>query len=233
MPTQTAFSQERRYADLDLDRTHGCIRDRAHAHSEDGGLAVLYGNLATDGCIVKSGAVDPDNLHFRGPAIVFESENDVANAIQGGGVLPGQVVIVRYEGPKGGPGMQEMSKPAGYLKGQGLDTVCALVTDGRFSGSNSGLSIGHVSPEAAAGGAIALIEDGDLIEIDVPTRSITLLVDQDELARRRVAMEARGRQAWKPTTRHRVVSKALRAYAALVTSAATGAVRDVDQVEAR
>jgi dihydroxy-acid dehydratase len=225
------FSQSRRYSHLDLDRSAGVVRDPAHAFSQDGGLAVLYGNLAPDGCIVKTAGVDPGVLTYAGRAIVFESENAAAIGILGGKVQPGHVVIIRYEGPRGGPGMQEMLKPTGLLKAKGLATTCALVTDGRFSGATSGLSIGHVSPEAASGGLLALVEEGDEIRIDIPGRSIHLAVPEGELARRREAMLARGTAAWKPSQpRQRLESKALRAYARFATSAAFGAVRDVDAV---
>jgi dihydroxy-acid dehydratase len=229
--TTEPFSQSRRYPTLDLDRAAGVVRDAAHAFSQDGGLAVLYGNLAPDGCIVKTAGVDRSVLAFEGRAIVFESENAAAIGILGGRVQPGHVVVIRYEGPRGGPGMQEMLKPTGLLKGKGLATTCALVTDGRFSGATSGLSIGHVSPEAASGGAIALVEDGDQVVIDIPNRTIALAVPQAELARRREAMTARGKDAWRPSQpRQRLDSKALRAYARFATSAAFGAVRDVDAV---
>src|SRR5216684_3092778 len=211
----------------DLDRAGGVIRDAAHAYSRDGGLAVLYGNLAQDGCIVKTAGVDPGNLVFSGPARVLESQDAAVEAILGGKVAPGEVVVIRYEGPRGGPGMQEMLYPTSYLKSKGLGKACALVTDGRFSGGTSGLSIGHVSPEAAEGGTIALIEDGDRIAIDIPSRSIRLDVPEDALARRRAAMEARGARAWQPSSRNRQVSTALQAYAALTTSAARGAIREV------
>src|SRR5512139_1521503 len=228
--TTEPFSQSRRYPDLDLDRSAGVVRNPAHAFSQDGGLAVLYGNLAPDGCIVKTAGVDPGVLTFSGRAIVFESENAAAIGILGGKVQPGHVVIIRYEGPRGGPGMQEMLKPTGLLKGKGLATTCALVTDGRFSGATSGLSIGHVSPEAASGGPLALVEDGDEIRIDIPGRAIQLAVPDEELTRRREAMLARGPAAWTPSQpRQRLESKALRAYARFATSAAFGAVRDVDQ----
>ena len=227
------FSQSNRYAELDLDRSQGCIRDVEHAYSQDGGLAVLYGNIAVDGCIVKTAGVDASILTFSGPARVFESQEAAVEAILGDRIRPGDVVVIRYEGPRGGPGMQEMLYPTSYLKSKGLGKVCALITDGRFSGGTSGLSIGHVSPEAAEGGAIALVEEGDRIEIDIPSRSIRLAVSDEELAQRRAAMEARGAQAWKPVQRDRPVSAALRAYAAMTTSAANGAVRDVSQVERR
>jgi dihydroxy-acid dehydratase len=231
VPTTAAFSQARRYPDLDLDRAAGCIRDRAHAFSQDGGLAVLYGNLAEDGCIVKTAGVDASILTFTGRARVFESQDAAVAAILGDAIVPGDVVVIRYEGPKGGPGMQEMLYPTSYLKSKGLGKTCALLTDGRFSGGTSGLSIGHVSPEAAEGGAIALVEEGDTIEIDIPKRRIHLALPDEELARRRAAMEARRQDAWKPSPRARQVSAALRAYAAMTTSAAKGAVRDVSQVE--
>jgi dihydroxy-acid dehydratase len=227
--TKEAFSQNKRYPDLDLDRANGCIRDFEHAYSQDGGLAVLHGNLAADGCIVKTAGVDPALLKFRGPAIVFDSENDATRGIRDGLVKEGQVVVIRYEGPKGGPGMQEMLAATGTLKAVGLAARCALITDGRFSGATSGLSVGHISPEAAAGGMIGLIENGDPIEIDIPGRTISLALAETEIERRRAAMRAQGRDAWKPR-RDRKVSAALRAYAALATSASTGAVRNVDQL---
>jgi dihydroxy-acid dehydratase len=231
IPTQEAFSQDTRWPSLDLDRQSGCIRDRAHAYSQDGGLAVLYGNLAEDGCIVKTAGVDENSLVFQGPARVVESQEDAVAAILGGRIQAGDVVLIRYEGPRGGPGMQEMLYPTSYLKSKGLGKVCALITDGRFSGGTSGLSIGHVSPEAAEGGTIALVAEGDLIEIDIPNRRIHLAVSDGELERRRATMLTRGAAAWKPTARQRPVSAALRAYAAMTTSAARGAVRDVTQVE--
>ncbi len=224
--TTEPFSQSRRYAALDLDRTKGAIRDVPHAFSRDGGLAVLYGNIAEDGCIVKTAGVDPASLTFTGPARIFESQDDAVEGILGDRVQPGDVVVIRYEGPKGGPGMQEMLYPTSYLKSKGLGKACALITDGRFSGGSSGLSIGHVSPEAAEGGALALVEDGDAIEIDIPRRSIRLDVSNEELARRRAAMQSRGAAAWKPASRQRTVSKALQAYAAMATSASRGAVRE-------
>src|ERR1035437_8892377 len=224
--TTEPFSQSRRYASLDLDRAQGAIRDVAHAFSQDGGLAVLYGNIAEDGCIVKTAGVDPASLTFTGPARLFESQDDAVEGILGDRVQPGEVVVIRYEGPKGGPGMQEMLYPTSYLKSKGLGKACALITDGRFSGGSSGLSIGHVSPEAAEGGALALVEDGDAIEIDIPQRSIRLDVSGADLARRREAMQARGAAAWKPAARQRTVSKALQAYAAMATSASRGAVRE-------
>ncbi|WP_300338094.1 dihydroxy-acid dehydratase [Accumulibacter sp.] len=234
IPTQTAFSQNRRYAELDLDRAHGCIRSLANAYSQDGGLAVLYGNLATDGCIVKTAGVDESIWVFTGKARVFESQDDAVQAILGDQVAAGDVVVIRYEGPKGGPGMQEMLYPTSYLKSKELGKVCALLTDGRFSGGTSGLSIGHASPEAAEGGAIGLVEEGDLIEIDIPGRRINLAVAESEMARRRAAMDARGGSAWQPAAaRQRVVSRALQAYALMATSAATGAVRDLAQLRRR
>ncbi|MDF2998273.1 MAG: ilvD1 [Xanthobacteraceae bacterium] len=229
VPTQTAFSQDRRWDELDLDRSAGVIRDAEHAFSRDGGLAVLKGDLAVDGCIVKTAGVDESILIFTGPAKVFESQDDAVSGILGGRVKAGEVVVIRYEGPRGGPGMQEMLYPTSYLKSKGLGKACALVTDGRFSGGSSGLSIGHVSPEAAEGGLIALVEDGDLIEIDIPNRSIRLAVAPEVLEARRAAELARGADAWKPSGRKRKVSSALRAYAAFATSAARGAVRDLDQ----
>ncbi|MDI6747497.1 MAG: dihydroxy-acid dehydratase [Rhodocyclaceae bacterium] len=233
VPSQTAFSQSRRYPTLDLDRAGGVIRDKAHAFSQDGGLAVLSGNIARNGCIVKTAGVDDSILKFSGPARVFESQEDAVTAILADQVKPGDVVVIRYEGPKGGPGMQEMLYPTSYLKTKGLGKACALLTDGRFSGGTSGLSIGHVSPEAAMGGEIGLVEEGDIIEIDIPNRSINLAVEKSALAARRAAMEAKGpgeRGAWKPVNRQREVSAALRAYAAMTTSADTGAVRDVSQL---
>jgi dihydroxy-acid dehydratase len=231
VPTTEAFSQSRRYDKLDLDREKGCIRDYEHAYSEEGGLAVLYGNIAQDGCIVKTAGVDQGILTFSGPARLFESQEAAVDGILNNQVRPGDVVIIRYEGPRGGPGMQEMLYPTSYLKSKGLGRQCALVTDGRFSGGTSGLSIGHVSPEAAEGGAIGLIEEGDVIEIDIPKRTINVAVSGEVLSRRRAAMGAKGAKAWKPVNRQREVSAALRAYAAMTTSAARGAVRDVSQLE--
>jgi dihydroxy-acid dehydratase len=228
--TTEPFSQDRRYPTLDLNREKGAIRDVPHAFSKDGGLAVLHGNLAEDGCIVKTAGVDKANLTFSGPARIFESQDDAVEGILGDRVQAGDVVIIRYEGPRGGPGMQEMLYPTSYLKSKGLGKACALVTDGRFSGGTSGLSIGHVSPEAAEGGAIALVEEGDRVEIDIPNRVIRLDVGDAELTRRREAMQARGAKAWKPESRQREVSGALRAYAALATSAARGAVRDLSRL---
>jgi dihydroxy-acid dehydratase len=234
VPTKTAFSQSRRWDSLDLDREGGVIRSAEHAFSHDGGLAVLKGNIALDGCIVKTAGVDDSILKFSGPAKVYESQDAAVAGILGGQVVAGDVVVIRYEGPRGGPGMQEMLYPTSYLKSKGLGAACALITDGRFSGGTSGLSIGHASPEAAEGGAIGLVEEGDMIEIDIPTRTINLAVSDEELARRRDAMEAKGDAAWKPARpRARKVSAALQAYAAMTTSAARGAVRDVSQVQVR
>jgi dihydroxy-acid dehydratase len=250
VPTQVAFSQSSRWPELDLDRENGCIRDIEHAYSKDGGLAVLYGNIAEDGCIVKTAGVDVSMLEaeqlryttsvptstlrgFVGPARVFESQDAAVAAILGDQIQPGDVVVIRYEGPKGGPGMQEMLYPTSYLKSKGLGKACALITDGRFSGGTSGLSIGHCSPEAAEGGTIGLVEEGDIIEIDISGRRINLAVPDEELAARRAAMEAKGADAWKPLERERPVSLALQAYAALTTSAAKGAVRDLSQLKGR
>jgi dihydroxy-acid dehydratase len=230
IPTIEAFSQEARWDAPDLDRVAGTIRDVEHAYSRDGGLAILYGNLAEDGCVVKTAGVDPANLRFAGPARIFESQDDAVSGILGGKVVAGDVVLIRYEGPKGGPGMQEMLYPTSYLKSKGLGKVCALVTDGRFSGGSAGLSMCHVSPEAAEGGTIGLVEEGDRIEIDIPARRIALAVDDTEIARRRAAMAGRGGDAFRPVGRARTVSPALQAYAALTTSAARGAVRDVSQL---
>ncbi|MCI4186326.1 dihydroxy-acid dehydratase [Dickeya dianthicola] len=224
--TTQAFSQDCRWESLDVDRQEGCIRSREHAYSQDGGLAVLYGNLAEDGCIVKTAGVDEGSLVFRGPAKVYESQDDAVEAILGGRVQAGDVVVIRYEGPKGGPGMQEMLYPTSFLKSMGLGKACALITDGRFSGGTSGLSIGHASPEAANGGTIGLVQDGDMIAIDIPKRGIALEVSDDDLARRREQELARGDAAWTPKNRNRQVSFALRAYASLATSADKGAVRD-------
>lgn len=226
--TTRAFSQNNYYPALDTQRQTGCLRNVTHAFSQDGGLAVLYGNIARDGCIVKTASVDPSMLSFTGRARVFEGQDEAVAGILSGTVQPGEVVVVRYEGPRGGPGMQEMLYPTSYLKSKGLNKSCALLTDGRFSGGSSGLSIGHVSPEAAEGGNIALIEDGDIIEIDIPHRTITLLVDQQQLALRRQQMEALGKAAWRPLTRQRRVSSALKAYASMTSSAAQGAVRLID-----
>ncbi|TFH86568.1 dihydroxy-acid dehydratase [Billgrantia azerbaijanica] len=232
VPTQTAFSQSARWPSLDGDRATGCIRDLEHAFSKEGGLAVLHGNIARDGCVVKTAGVDDSILVFEGPAHVVESQDQAVEHILGGRVKEGEVVVIRYEGPKGGPGMQEMLYPTSYLKSRGLGKACALLTDGRFSGGTSGLSIGHVSPEAAAGGAIGLVESGDLIRIDIPNRTIDVKLSDEELAARRAAMEAKGKDAWKPSIqRVRKVSAALKAYALLATSADKGAVRDLSKLD--
>jgi dihydroxy-acid dehydratase len=234
VPTQVAFSQNRRWAELDLDRAGGVIRNVDNAFSRDGGLAVLSGNIALDGCIVKTAGVDDSILKFTGPAVVFESQDAAVTGILTGQVKAGDVVVIRYEGPRGGPGMQEMLYPTSYLKSKGLGKACALITDGRFSGGTSGLSIGHASPEAAEGGTIGLVENGDVIAIDIPNRTIRLDVADDVLAARRAAMEARGDDAWKPAKpRPRKVSVALQAYAAMATSAARGGVRDLAQLKKR
>jgi dihydroxy-acid dehydratase len=232
IPTQQAFSQESRWPSLDTDRENGCIRSLEHAYSSDGGLAVLFGNIAEDGCVVKTAGVDESNLVFKGTAHVCESQDAAVKAILTNQVVEGEVVIVRYEGPKGGPGMQEMLYPTSYLKSKGLGKACALVTDGRFSGGTSGLSIGHVSPEAASGGAIALVEHGDVIEIDIPNRSINVVLDDGALDQRRADMESRGENAWKPAEdRPRKVTPALKTYARMVTSADKGAVRDLSLLD--
>jgi len=231
IPTQVAFSQSERWKTLDTDREEGCIRNVEHAYSKEGGLAVLFGNIAERGCIVKTAGVDESIWKFTGTTRVFVSQDDAVNAILNDKVKAGDIVIITYEGPKGGPGMQEMLYPTSYLKSKGMGKVCALLTDGRFSGGTSGLSIGHASPEAAEGGAIGLIEDGDKIEIDIPNRSINLAISDTDLQARRDAMEAKGKDAWKPVGRERAVSKALQAYAALTTSADKGAVRDLEQLK--
>jgi dihydroxy-acid dehydratase len=229
VPTQTAFSQSRRYKEVDADRKTGVIRDAKHAFSQDGGLAVLFGNLADHGCIVKTAGVDDSILKFSGPAHIFESQDDAVSGILTGKVVPGEIVLIRYEGPRGGPGMQEMLYPTSYLKSKGLGKSCALVTDGRFSGGSSGLSIGHVSPEAAEGGLIGLVESGDTIEIDIPNRNIHLAVDDETLAARRAKQDAAG---WKPALpRKRAVSTALKAYASMTSSAAKGAVRILQHMD--
>ncbi len=233
IPTQVAFSQDERWPSLDLDRANGCIRDLEHAYSRDGGLAVLYGNLAEQGCIVKTAGVDASILTFAGPARIFESQDAAVEAILADRINSGDVLIIRYEGPKGGPGMQEMLYPTSYLKSKGLGKACALITDGRFSGGTSGLSIGHCSPEAAEGGGIGLVREGDRIEIDIPHRSIRVDLSDEGLAERRAEMQAKGAAAWQPENRQRAVSQALRAYAALTTSAARGAVRDLAQLESK
>ena len=222
----TAFSQSERWDTLDTDAAEGCIRDAAHAYSKDGGLAVLHGNLAEDGCIVKTAGVDESIWTFEGPAVVCESQEEAVDKILTKQITHGDVVVIRYEGPKGGPGMQEMLYPTSFLKGRGLGKTCALVTDGRFSGGTSGLSIGHASPEAASGGTIALVEDGDRVRIDIPNRTIELLVPEAELASRREALNG----VYAPKNRERKVSAALRAYAAMATSADRGAVRDVSKL---
>jgi len=224
----TLGSQETYYAELDIDRKNGCIRDIEDAYTKEGGLAILYGNIALDGCIVKTAGVDPSVFRFNGVARVYESQDDACEGILKREVAAGEVVIIRYEGPKGGPGMQEMLYPTSYLKASKLDKVCALLTDGRFSGGTSGLSIGHVSPEAAAGGAIALVKDGDRIEIDIPQRRIELIIPNEEMEARKKAQEARGKMAYKPEKRTRIISKALKAYASLVASADKGAVRIIE-----
>ncbi len=231
VPTQVAFSQDKRWDSLDLDRTSGCIRDLSHAYSTEGGLAVLFGNIAQEGCVVKTAGVDESILTFSGPARIFESQDAAVEGILGDQIKPGDIVLIRYEGPRGGPGMQEMLYPTSYIKSKGLGKVCALITDGRFSGGTSGLSIGHVSPEAAEGGAIGLVEEGDLIDIDIPKRSINVRLTDAQLTERRQAMQAKGNAAWKPLNRQRHVSAALKAYAAMTTSASRGAVRDISQLD--
>ncbi|EGF91364.1 dihydroxy-acid dehydratase [Asticcacaulis biprosthecium C19] len=228
--TTQAFSQERRWDELDRDRIGGVIRSKENAFTKDGGLAVLYGNIAEKGCIVKTAGVDESIWQFNGTARVFESQDEATVAILNNKIVEGDIVVIRYEGPKGGPGMQEMLYPTTYLKSKGLGKACALLTDGRFSGGTSGLSIGHASPEAASGGLIALVREGDRIEIDIPKRSIQLAISETEIADRRAEEEARGKEAYTPQNRDRVVSAALQAYAALVTSADTGAVRDLGQL---
>jgi dihydroxy-acid dehydratase len=229
VPTQVAFSQDKYFSELDSDQEKGCIRDLSHAYTTEGGLAVLYGNIAVDGCIVKTAGVDESVWKFEGPARLYQSQEAACEAILADQIKPGDIVVIVYEGPKGGPGMQEMLYPTSFLKGKGLGKACALITDGRFSGGTSGLSIGHVSPEAAEGGAIALIEEGDRILIDIPKRRIDILLDDRTLAKRREAIEGRGRDAFRPN-RDRSVSTALQAYALMTTSAARGAVRDLSQL---
>ena len=231
VPTQVAFSQSKRWDALDDNRANGCIRDLEHAYSTEGGLAVLFGNIALDGCVVKTAGVDESILKFSGPARIFESQDAAVEGILGDKIVAGDIVLIRYEGPRGGPGMQEMLYPTSYIKSKGLGKACALITDGRFSGGTSGLSIGHVSPEAAEGGAIGLVEEGDMIDIDIPNRTINVRISDAELAARRAAMDAKGKAGWKPVNRERVVSAALKAYAAMTTSASRGAVRDVTQLE--
>jgi len=230
--TTVAFSQSKRYESLDLDRVNGCIRSVENAYSEDGGLAVLEGNIALDGCIVKSAGVAEENFTFKGPARVYESQDSAVEGIIGGEVKAGEAVIIRYVRPRGGPGMQEMLYTTSYLKSMGLGTACALITDGRFSGGTSGLSIGHVSPEAASGGAIALIKNGDIIEVEIPNRIIRAEISEEEMEKRRAAMESLGEKAWQPKEiRHRVVTKALKAYGLMATSADKGAVRQIDHLK--
>lgn len=232
--TTEAFSQSKRWKTVDDDPINGCVRDIEHAYTKEGGLAVLYGNIALDGCIVKTAGVDESIFKFTGPARIFESQDSAVAAILANEINEGDVLIIRYEGPKGGPGMQEMLYPTSYLKSKGLGKACALLTDGRFSGGTSGLSIGHASPEAAEGGNIGLIEEGDMIEIDIPNRTIKAVLTDETLAERRQSMVSKGRNAWKPLeVRPRKISAALRAYAAMTTSAAFGAVRDVEQIEHR
>ena len=229
--TTEAFSQNKLWPTLDDDRQGGCIRNIKNAYSQDGGLAVLYGNIAKEGCIVKTAGVDEDILKFTGRVRLFESQEASINAILGDQIKEGDIVLITYEGPKGGPGMQEMLYPTSYLKSKGLGKSCALLTDGRFSGGTSGLSIGHVSPEAAEGGEIGLVEEGDEIVIDIPNRSINVSLSDDELQKRRLRMEGKGAQAWKPQPRERKISRALEAYALMATSAAKGAVRDINQIK--
>ena len=221
-------SQESYYTELDTDRAKGCIRDFEHAYVKDGGLAVLYGNIALDGCVVKTAGVDESIFHFRGTAKVFESQEEAVDGILGGEVVAGDVVVITHEGPKGGPGMQEMLYPTSYIKSRHLGKECALITDGRFSGGTSGLSIGHISPEAAAGGNIGLVKTGDIIDINIPQRTIKVELTDEQLAERRKAEESRGKAAFTPTSRQREVSKALKAYAAMVSSADKGGVRMID-----
>jgi dihydroxy-acid dehydratase len=222
--TTEPFSTQNRWSTLDTDAADGCIRDLAHAYTSDGGLAILHGNLAPDGCVVKTAGVPEENLTFRGPARVFESQEAAVQGILAKAVVAGDVVVIRYEGPKGGPGMQEMLYPTSFLKGRGLGRACALITDGRFSGGTSGLSIGHISPEAAGGGLIALVQDGDVIDINIPARTIELMVSPEEIEARRIAQDKRPRP-YTPVDRERPVSAALRAYASMATSASDGAYR--------
>jgi len=233
VPTQVAFSQSKRFDTLDVDRKEGCVRSIENAYSKDGGLAVLFGNIALEGCVVKTAGVDEGSLVFSGPARILESQEAAIEKILASEIKENDVVLIRYEGPRGGPGMQEMLYPTSYLKSMGLGKACALLTDGRFSGGTSGLSIGHVSPEAAEGGAIGLVEEGDMIDIDIPNRTINVRVDDATLESRRVEMDARGDDAWKPVDREREVSQALWAYAALTTSASRGAIRDISQLKKR
>jgi dihydroxy-acid dehydratase len=215
------------YKEPDLDRESGCIRDIEHSYFRDGGLAILYGNIARKGCVVKTAGVDPSIFRFRGSARVFESQDEACDGILSGKVKAGDVVVIRYEGPRGGPGMQEMLYPTSYIKSMDLGKTCALFTDGRFSGGTSGLSIGHVSPEAAAGGEIALLKDDDVMEIDIPARTVNVVLPEGELERRKQKETARGEKAYTPAGRNRQISKALKAYASMVTSADTGAVREI------
>ncbi len=232
VPTQVAFSQAARWGSLDADRSNGCIRSVEHAFSKEGGLAVLTGNIALDGCVVKTSGVDESIWVFEGSAYICESQDQAVADILADKVKAGDVVIIRYEGPRGGPGMQEMLYPTSYLKSKGLGKDCALLTDGRFSGGTSGLSIGHVSPEAASGGAIGLVEQGDRIRIDIPNRRIDVLLSDDQLASRRALMDGKGKEAWKPAAeRPRKVSAALRVYAKMATSADKGAVRDLSLLD--
>jgi len=231
IPTTIAFSQSMLYPTLDDDRAAGCIRNKENAYSQDGGLAVLFGNIARNGCIVKTAGVDEGILKFKGRARIFESQDEAVEAILGDKIIAGDVVVITYEGPRGGPGMQEMLYPTAYLKSKDLGKVCALLTDGRFSGGTSGLSIGHVSPEAAEQGEIALIEENDQIEIDIPNRTINLMIDDATLIQRKNKMNAKGKNAWKPKPRTRKVSQALRAYALMTTSADKGAIRDISKLE--
>jgi dihydroxy-acid dehydratase len=219
------------YPTLDEDRSSGCIRNKENAYSQDGGLAVLFGNIARNGCIVKTAGVDESILKFNGRARVFESQDEAVEAILGDKIVAGDIVVIIYEGPRGGPGMQEMLYPTTYLKSKDLGKVCALLTDGRFSGGTSGLSIGHVSPEAAERGEIALIEENDPIEIDIPNRTINLMVDDMTLTERKNKMNAKGKDGWKPKPRERKVSQALKAYALMTTSADKGAIRDISKLE--
>jgi len=227
--TTRMASQDFYHDSLDTDRAGGCIRDIAHAYTKDGGLGVLFGNIAKDGCVIKTAGVDESIWHFKGPAKVFDSQEAACDGILGGAVKSGDVVVINFEGPKGGPGMQEMLYPTSYIKSMHLGKECALITDGRFSGGTSGLSIGHISPEAAAGGDIALVRDGDIIEIDIPSRSINVLLSEAELGRRRAEEEAKGRKAFRPPFRVREVSKSLKAYASMVSSADKGARRIIEE----
>ena len=230
--TTEAFSQEKQWPSLDLDREEGCIRNKMHAYSQDGGLAVLYGNVAKDGCIVKTAGVDEEILKFKGRVRLFECQDAAVDSILKDDIVAGDIIIITYEGPKGGPGMQEMLYPTAYLKSKGLGKSCALLTDGRFSGGTSGLSIGHVSPEAAEGGDIALVKEGDIINIDIPNRTINVVITDEELDKRREEMNAK-KNGWQPKPRKRRITDALRAYALMTTSASKGAVRDISQVEVK